>query len=118
MDFVHRGALQQSFIHLEMPFAGRGCQHGEKLFLCLGTEFLQAAKTVAAGLQAADGLLESFLIGFADAHDLADRAHLGAEPVFHALEFFKGPAGELDDHVISVRHVFVQRAIFPAGDIL
>ena len=118
MDFVHSGALQQSFIHLEMPFAGRGCQHGEKLFLGFGTEFLQAAKTVAAGLQAADGLLESFLIGFADAHDLADRAHLSAELVLHALEFLKGPAGELDDHVISVRHVFVQRAIFSAGDIL
>ena len=101
-----------------MPFAGRGRKHGKKLFLCFTLELFQPAQTVPAGLQAADGLLEGLLIGLADAHDLAHRAHLSAQLILHALEFFKGPAGELDDHVVSVGDIFIQRAVFSAGNVL
>ena len=43
---------------------------------------------------------------------------VGAQPVLHALELLEGPAGELDDHIVAAWYIFVQRTVFPAGDVL
>ena len=118
VDLLHRGSLAKRLIHDKVAFAGRRDQHLEQLFPAFGMKIFGKAQTVASGLQAADGLLEGFFIGLADAHHFTHGTHLGAQLVLHALEFFKGPAGKLDDHIISVRHIFVQSAVFAAGNIL
>ncbi len=74
-------------------------------------------QTVTSRLQRTDGLLESLLVGFTDTHDLAHSAHLGAQPVLHAFEFLESPAGKLDHHIVAVRHIFIQRAVFSTGDV-
>ena len=118
MDFINGGTLAERFIHDKMTFTGGRNQHGEELFLCFAVKILRMAQAVAAGFQAADGFLEGFLVVLADAHDFAYRTHLRTQLVFHAFEFFKGPAGELDYHIVSVRHIFVQSPVFSAGDVL
>ena len=77
--------------------------------LCV--EVLRAAKTIAADLQAADCLLESFFISLSDAHNFAYGAHLRAKLILYALELLKCPAGELDYNIIAVRNILVQRAV-------
>ena len=81
-------------------------------------EVFRKAKAVAANLQASDSLLEGFLIGLSDAHDLTYGAHLRAQLVFHAFKFLKGPAGKLDYHIISVRHILIQCSVFAAGNFI
>ena len=76
------------------------------------------AQTVTSGLQAADRLLEFLLVGLTNTHDFTDCAHLRAELVLHAFKLLTCPARELDHNVVAVRHVFVQGAVFAAGDIL
>ena len=56
-------------------------------------EILGKAQAVAAVLQRADRLLEGLLVVLADAHDLADGPHLGAQLVLESLELLEGPAG-------------------------
>ena len=75
------------------------------------------AKTVAACLKTADRFLESFLVGLTDTHHFTDGAHLGAQLILHAFEFFKSPAGEFDDHIIAIRHIFIQSSVLAAGNI-
>jgi len=60
--------------------------------------------------------LQSFLIIFADAHDFTDGAHLGAELIFNAAEFLKGPAGKFNNDVIAGGCIFFERPIPPIGD--
>ena len=79
MNLFHGGSLVQRLVHLKMPFTGRVCQHGEQLLFGFGTELLQVAKSIPAGFQAADRLLKSLFIGFADAHDFTHGTHLCAE---------------------------------------
>ena len=69
---------------------------------------VDVAQTIAAFFQGPDGFLEGFLVGLADAHDFADRAHLRAQLVLDAFEFFKCPAGEFDDDEIAGGDIFVQ----------
>ena len=52
-------------------------------------EVLGEAQPVAAVFQRADRLLEGLLVGLADAHHLADGAHLRAQLVLGALNFSK-----------------------------
>ena len=118
MDFFHRSAFSQCLIHDEMAFAGRGNQHVEKLFFRVRIEILRMAQTKTSRLQAADRLLEGFLIGFADTHNLADGAHLGSQLVLHAFKLFKCPAGKFDNHIIAVRHVLIQGAVLSARNVL
>ena len=92
-------------------------KHAQQFFLRLFVVILRKAKAVAAGLQTADCFLEGFLVGFSDAHDLANRAHLCAELVFHAFEFLEGPAREFDYDIVAVRHILVKRAVFAALDL-
>ena len=101
-----------------MSLARGRCQLLQQLLLGELMEILDIAETVASGLQAADSLLESFLVGLTDAHDLADRAHLRAELVLNTLELLKCPAGELDNYIVTARNVPIERAAFAAGDVL
>ena len=75
------------------------------------------SQSVASRLKASDRLLERFLEVLSDTHDLADRTHLGAELIFHALELFKCPAGEFYDHIVAIRNILIQCAVFSARDI-
>ena len=117
VDFFHGGALLQGLIHLEVAFAGRGIQLAEKVFLGHRLELLHMAESEASLLQGTDGLLEGFFIVLADAHDFADGTHLGSQMVLDALELLKGPAGELHDHIVAVRHILVQGAVLAAGKV-
>ena len=100
-----------------MALTGRRIQPSEQFFFRQRVKILRVAQPVTPRLKGTDGLLERFLICFADAHNLAHGAHLGAQLVLHTLELFKGPAGKLDHHIIAVRHIFIQRAVFSTGDV-
>ena len=116
-DFIYRSAFAQGFVHLEVTFGGRRAQQVQQFFFAEFIKILHMSQTVTSLFQRTDGFLERFLIIFADAHDFAHGAHLGAQFVIHALELFKGPAGEFYDNVISVGHVLVQGAVLAAGQV-
>ena len=75
-------------------------------------------QAIASSLQASDSLLESFFVIFTNTHNLADSAHLSAQVIFNAFEFFKGPAGKFDYNIIAAGNVFVQSSVLSAGNIL
>ena len=56
-----------------------------------------------ARLQAAQRLLQRFLEGAADRHDLADRLHGGGQHRLGAGEFLEGEARDLGDDVVDRR---------------
>ena len=118
MDFFYGGPFAQSFIHQEMAFTGRGNQHFKELFFGAEVETFGVAQAVTSGFQAPYGFLEGFFVSFANAHNFAYGPHLGTQAVFHAFELFKGPAGELDNHIVAVRDVPVQCPVLSAGDFL
>ncbi len=118
VKFFHRGTLPQRLVHDELTVAGGSDQKLQQLFLGLFVIILRIAQPITAIFQAADSLLEGFFIGLANAHDFAHSPHLGPQLILDALEFFKGPASEFDDDIIAVRHVFIQRSVFAAGDIV
>ena len=76
------------------------------------------AQAVAALLERADRLLEGLFVGLADAHDLANGAHLRAQFILHTLELLECPACEFEDHVVSASHVFIERAVLAARDLV
>ena len=76
------------------------------------------SQTIASGFQGADCFLECFLIILADTHDFTNGSHLGTQFIFHALELFKSPACKLNNNIISVRYILIQRTILTTGDIL
>ena len=117
-DFFYRSALSQCFVHDKVTLAGRCDQHLEKLFFCFGVKIFGMAKTVTSCFQTADSFLERFFVSFSDAHHFAYGAHLCAELVFYAFEFFKCPACKFDYDIVSVWHVFIQRTVFSAWNIL
>jgi hypothetical protein len=52
----------------------------------------------------------------ADAHDLADGAHLSAQLVWTPLNFSNAQRGELDAHIVAVGNVLIQCArTWPQG---
>ena len=76
----------------------------------------QRLETGRAHLQAAQGLLQRFLEGAADGHDLAYRLHLGSQAGIRRGEFLKGEARYLGDHVV---YGGLERSRGrPAGDIV
>ena len=81
-------------------------------------EVLREAEPQASDLERADGLLERLLVGLADAHHFADRAHLRTKLVDGPGELLERPAGELDHHVVAARGVLVERAVAPVGDLV
>ena len=76
------------------------------------------AQAVAALLERADRLLEGLFVGLADAHDLANGAHLRAQFVLHTLELLECPACEFEHHVVSASNVFIERAVLAARDLV
>ena len=118
MQLVNRGALAQRLVHDELALAGGVGQQVDELPQRLLVEVLGKAEAIAALLKRANGLLEGFLVGLADGHDLAHGAHLRAQTVLDALELLKGPAGELDDDVVAIGMVLVERAPLAAGNLV
>ncbi|CDE80494.1 unknown [Ruminococcus sp. CAG:353] len=93
-------------------------EHTDKLFLGLIVEILCKAQTVAALFKASDSLLESFLVGLADAHYFAHSTHLSTKLVLGVLELLKCPACKLDNDVVTVGIILVKSTVLAAGDIL
>ena len=117
IDLIHGRALAKGFIHDEMALAAGCHEELEQITPVHLVIVLDMPQTVAVFLQRTDRLLEGLLIGLADGHDFADSAHLGAQLVLYAPELLKGPAGELDDDIVSVRNIFIQCTVLAAGDI-
>ena len=65
-------------------------------------------ETVSAGLKRSDSLLEGFLIGLTDTHDLTYGTHLSTELILYTLELLESPACELNNHIISVRNILIK----------
>ena len=118
MDLFHRRPLAQRLVHDKMTVAARRDQKTQQILLRHFMIIPGIAQTVASRFQTAHRFLERFLICFSDTHDFADRTHLCSQLVFHAFKFFKCPAGKFDHHIVAVRHIFVQCAVFSAGDVL
>ncbi len=118
LNLLHGGPLLQSLVHNEMSLAGRSSQHPKQKLLGFFLQLRDLPQTVSPGLQRTYGLLEGFLIILPYAHDFAHGPHLGAQPILHALKLLKGPAGKLYHHIVSVRHILIQRAVFAAGNVL
>ena len=117
-DLVHSGALSQSFIHNKISLAGRRNELLQKLFFCHGIKILRMAETVLSDLQTADGFLERLFEVLSNAHNFAHGTHLGSQLILHAFELLKRPAGELDHHIVAVRHIFIKSSVLAARDIL
>ena len=117
-ELLHRRTLAQCFVHDKLTLTGRINQHFQKLFLGLLMEILCKAKTVTADFQAADCLLESFLVGLTDTHDLAYGSHLSTQLVLRILEFFKCPTGKLNYHIISAGYILIQCTVYAAGNLI
>ncbi len=118
VEFLDVGPLAQGFVHDELPLAGGIGQPRQKGVQRQLVEVPGKPQAVAADLQAADGLLQGFLVVLADAHHLAHRPHLGAETVFDALELLERPACELDHDVVAGWRVFLESTIAPVGDLV
>ena len=73
--------LADGFVHLEVTFGRSGLHHFKELFLALLVEVLRKAEAGTTVFEAADSLLEGFLVGLANSHDFAHGRHLGAEAV-------------------------------------
>ena len=117
-DLICGRAFAKRFIHNEIALTVGNNELAEEFFLAQFVEVFDKSKAIAVLLQRTDRLLESFFVILADAHDFTDSSHLCAEMIIYALEFFKRPAGEFNDNVITVRNIFVQRAVFAAGKVL
>ena len=81
-------------------------------------KILGKSKAVPAVLQRPDGLLEGLLVVLADAHDFADCPHLSAKLVFNVFKFFKIPAAEFNNHVVTPGCVFLQGALTPVRNFI
>ena len=76
------------------------------------------SQTIPSRLQTADRFLECFLEILSDTHDFTHSTHLRTQFVLYPFEFLEGPSGKFDYHIVSIRHVFVQRTVFSAGDLI
>ena len=94
------------------------CEHAQEFILALCIVVLCIAEAVSSCLKASDSLLESLLVGLTDTHDLTYGTHLCSKLVLDTLELLKCPACKLDNHVVTVRNVFVQCAVLTALNIL
>ena len=111
-------AFAQRFVHHELPLAGRLCQHPQQFVQRPLVEILGPTQAVAADFHGTNRLLKCFLIRLADAHRLADRQHLRAQPILQAGEFFERPTAEFDDHIIAPRRILFQRPAAPIRDLV
>ena len=118
VEFVDGRAFPRGFIEHELP-GGAGRPYGfHERFLGPLVVALEETQAVAFVFQGTDGFLESFLVILADRHHFADGAHLRSQLVVRAVKLLEGPARELHDHVVAGGAVFVERALFPAGELV
>ena len=114
-DLIGSSSLAQGFIHDKIALAVRNYEELKEFLLAELMEVLYITQAIAVFFKGTDRLLEGLFVVLADAHDFADRAHLCAEVVIDALEFFKCPAGEFNDYVVAVRNIFIESPVFAAG---
>ena len=81
-------------------------------------EALCKSEPHASGFERPNRLLQGFLKTLSEGHDLADRMHLDAQPVFGVFEFIEHPTGRSDGHIIKLRDVFLQTSFSPMGDFI
>ena len=117
-QFFHRSSLAQSLIHDKLPLTGWVCQKLQQLFLALFVKIFCKTQSVSSDFQTADGLLEGFLVGLADAHYFSDRTHLRTQFVLRILKFLECPSCKLYDNVIAAGHIFVQCSVYTAGNFI
>ena len=113
MEIIDAGTLAQGLIHDEVTLTRRPREESHQLIERSFMEVLCKTESVAVDLQGTDRLLQGLLVRLADAHHLSDRAHLGPELVDGPRELFKGPAGELDNDIVTRGGVFVQGPLSP-----
>lgn len=68
-----------------------------------GVKLNARIETASANLQAAQSLMQRFLEGPADSHDLAYRLHLGSQTGVGIGEFLEGKTRNLGHHVVDRR---------------
>ena len=101
-----------------MAFGRSGLHHFKEFFLALLVEVLGKAEAGATVFEAADSLLEGFLVSLADSHDFAHGLHLGAEAVIDAAELFECPASELEHNVVTARGVLFEASVAPVRNLV
>ena len=101
IQFLHLSTFAQGFIHEKLAFAGGKAQPAHELFQRQRIEIFRESKTVTVAFKASNRFLECLLICFTQTHDLADRPHLSTQFILSPLKFFKGPAGEFNDHIFT-----------------
>ena len=116
VEHFHSAPFAQGFIHDKLTFAGGFGQHLHQFIQGFLIESPWQNPGRNGLFQGADGFLKRFFIVLADAHHFADSPHLRAQFVFNPGEFFKGPSGEFDDHIIARGGIFFQGALPPVGD--
>ena len=77
MKLLHSSSLSQCLVHDELTLAGNCVEHGKQFFFRLSFKSCMT-QSIAASLQASDGLLKSFFVGLSDTHNLAYSLHLCA----------------------------------------
>ena len=116
--FLHCRSFANGFIHDPLPFAGGFIEHCHQFRQRPLVKVFGESESVATVFERANRLLEGFLVSLADAHHLADGAHLCAEFVDRPFEFLEGPAGELHDDIVAGGGVFFQGAVTPVWNLV
>jgi len=111
-------SLAEGLVHLEVALGVRNREHRQEFVQGPLVEVLHETEPGPAALERADRLLESLLVGLAYRHHLADGLHLRAELVLDGAELLKGPARELQDDVVAVRRILLERSVAPVGDLV
>ena len=113
MEHINAHAFAKGLVHNKLALTRRFSQEFQKFICGFLVKIFSKAQPVPAVLERANRLLKCFLVVLADAHDLADGAHLRTQLVFDSFEFLKSPASKLYDHILSRRRIFLQRAVAP-----
>jgi len=117
-EVVDRRPRAQRLVQQVLPVGRRVFQAPQQLGQPQAPQPGHIAEPRAPVLEPADRLAQRLGVGRADAHHLADRAHLGAEPVDGTRELLERPAGELGDDVVAARRVTLQGAVAPVRDLV
>ena len=116
-----RGAHADRLRHHAQAVGRRGAQRGADGIAVVDAAMAEAGnldlvEAGEAGLQPAQRLLQRFLEGAADRHDLADRLHGGGQHRLGAGELLEGEARDLGDDVVDARLEAGRRGA--AGDVV
>jgi hypothetical protein len=120
VDLFHGQAVAEGLGDDPQAVGGGGAQGADHRRAAgvgiVGAGDLDLVEAVEAGLQAAQGLLDAFLEGAADGHDLADRLHGGGQQGLAARILLEGEARDLGDDIVDAG---LERGRGrPAGDVV